>query len=89
MALGADRGVVVRSMLKTGMRLALVGVVIGLAGSFGLVHLLSSQLFGVRATDPLTFTAVAFALLFVAALASYIPARRAAGVNPMTALRNE
>jgi putative ABC transport system permease protein len=89
MALGAHRGNVVRSMLGRGMRFALVGVVIGLAGSSALVHLLSSQLFGVRATDPMTFAAVAFALLCVAALASYIPARRAAGVNPMAALRNE
>jgi putative ABC transport system permease protein len=89
MALGADGGSVVRSVLSRGMRLAVIGVAIGLAGSFALVHLLSSQLFGVRATDPLTFACAALALLGVAALASYIPARRAAEVNPMAALRNE
>jgi putative ABC transport system permease protein len=89
MALGASGGNIVRSVLVRGMVLALVGVAIGLAGSFALVHLLSSQLFGVRATDPMTFGGAAFALLCVAALASYIPARRAAEVNPMTALRNE
>jgi putative ABC transport system permease protein len=69
--------------------LALAGVTIGLAGSFALVHVLSSMLFGVRATDPITFGAAAVALLGVAALASYIPARRAAGIDPMQALRTE
>jgi putative ABC transport system permease protein len=88
MALGADGGSVVRAVLSQGMRLAAIGVVIGLAGSFTLVHLLSNELFGVSATDPMTFAGAAFALLCVAALASYIPARRAAGVNPMAALRN-
>jgi putative ABC transport system permease protein len=89
MALGADGGSVVRAVLSRGMRLAAMGVAIGLAGSFALVHLLSSQLFGVRATDPMTFAGAALALLCIAAMASYIPARRAAGVNPMAALRNE
>jgi putative ABC transport system permease protein len=89
MALGADSGRVVRAVLSKGMVLALIGVMIGLAGSFALVHVLSSLLFGVRATDPLTFAGAAFALLCFAALASYIPARRAAAVNPMTALRND
>jgi predicted permease len=89
MALGADSGRVVRAVLSKGMVLALIGVTIGLAGSFALVHVLSSLLFGVRATDPLTFAGAAFALLCFAALASYIPARRAAAVNPMTALRND
>jgi predicted permease len=89
MALGADSGSVVRSVLSRGILLALIGVAIGVAGSYALVHVLSSILFGVRATDPLTFAVAAFALLCFAALASYIPARRAASVNPMTALRNE
>ena len=89
MALGAGGDSVVRSVLYRGMLLALIGVTIGLAGSFALVHLLSSMLFGVRATDPMTFAASPFALLCAAALASYIPARRAARVNPMVALRNE
>jgi putative ABC transport system permease protein len=72
-----------------GLLLALAGVTIGLAGSFALVHLVSSLLFGVRATDPMTFAAGTVAVLSVAGLASYIPARRAAKVNPMVALRHE
>ena len=89
MALGAGGGSVVRSVLFRGMLLALAGVAIGLTGSFALVHLLSSMLFGVQATDPITFGVAAVALLGVAALASYIPARRAAGIDPMQALRTE
>jgi putative ABC transport system permease protein len=89
MALGAGGGSVVRSVLYRGMLLAFIGVTIGLAGSFALVHLLSSMLFGVQATDPLTFALAAVALLGVAALASYVPARRAASIDPMQALRTE
>jgi ABC-type antimicrobial peptide transport system permease subunit len=89
MALGAGGGNVTRSVLYRGMLLALIGVAIGLAGSFALVHLLNSMLFGVRATDPMTFGVATLTLLCVAALASYIPARRAARVNPMAALRSE
>jgi putative ABC transport system permease protein len=89
MALGAGGASVVRSVLSKGMVLALTGVTIGVGGSFMLVHLLTSMLFGVRATDPITFAAAAVALLLVAALASYIPARRAASIDPMQALRTE
>jgi putative ABC transport system permease protein len=89
MALGADRSKVVRWILLKGLLLSLAGVTIGLAGSFVLVHLLSSLLFGVRATDPMTFAAATVAVLSVAGLASYIPARRAAKVEPMVALRYE
>jgi putative ABC transport system permease protein len=89
MALGARGGYVVRWILLRGMLLVLTGVAIGLALAFALVHLLSSALFGVSATDPLTFAGTALALMSVAAFASYIPARRAARVNPMVALRNE
>jgi putative ABC transport system permease protein len=89
MALGAERGDVVRWVLGRGLALALIGVAAGLAASFGLVHLLSTLLFGVGATDPLTFAAAPLALVGVAALASYVPARRAASIDPMQALRSE
>jgi putative ABC transport system permease protein len=87
MALGADSGNVMRWMLGRGCLLALIGVSIGLAGSFAVTHLLSSLLFGIGATDPVTFVVAPIALLSVAALAGYIPARRAASIDPMQALR--
>jgi predicted permease len=89
MALGADGGSVVRSVLLRGMLLAVAGVTIGLVGSLAMVHVLSTMLFGVRATDPMTFAGATVVLLCVAGLAGYLPARRAARVNPMVALRNE
>jgi putative ABC transport system permease protein len=89
MALGAGGGSVVRSVLYRGMLLGVTGVTIGLGGSFALTHLLSNLLFGIRSNDPATFAGATIALLLVAALASYIPARRAAKVDPMVALRSE
>jgi predicted permease len=89
MALGADRGNVFRLVLGQGARLALVGIAIGLAASFALTGALSSQLFNVSATDPLTYAGVALLLCAVALLACYLPARRAAKVDPMVALRYE
>ena len=88
-ALGASSGNVIRSMLSKGMLLTVVGVGLGVVGAFGLVHLMASMLFGVRATDPMTFALAPCMLLCVAVIASYIPARRAAKVNPMVALRSE
>ncbi len=88
-ALGARRADVVALVLRQGMTLTAVGLLIGLAGALGLTRLLSSLLFEVSATDPLTFAAVPLALAAVALLACYVPARRAAGVDPMTALRAE
>ncbi len=72
-----------------GMRLAIIGVVIGAAGSLALSRLIAGFLFGVSATDPITFIGVTAVLAVVSALASYIPARRAAKVDPMLALRHE
>jgi predicted permease len=91
MALGALHGRVLRWILWRGFRLALAGVVAGLVGAAVLTRLLArlSLLFQVSATDPLTFTAVAALLLLVALAASYLPARRAARVDPVVALRHE
>jgi predicted permease len=89
MALGAQKSDVLGLILYRGLRLTLLGVVIGLAGAFALTRYLSSQLYSVKATDPLTFLGVAVALTGVALLASWLPARRGAGTDPMVALRME
>ena len=89
MALGAKRGKVVEMVLRQGMILAGAGTLIGLAGAFAATRLLSSLLLGVGPLDPLTFALVPMLLLVVALLACVIPARRAAKVDPMEALRYE
>ena len=76
-------------MVGQGMKLALVGVGIGLAASFGLTRLMSKLLFGVSPTDPLTFAAIVVLLLLTALLACWVPARRAASVDPLVSLRVE
>lgn len=89
MALGAEKGQVLTLVLGQGMKLALTGVAIGLIASFVVTRLMGSLLFSVSATDPLTLGGVALLLALVALLACYLPARRAAKVDPMIALRRE
>jgi putative ABC transport system permease protein len=88
-ALGAARRDVLRMVVSEGLKIAVVGLTLGLAGAFALTRFMGGLLFGVGAHDPLTFVALAFALLVVAALASFIPARRAMHVDPVVALRAE
>jgi predicted permease len=89
MALGAQRGNVLRMVMAFGLRLTLIGVVIGLAGAFATSRLLGSLLFEVSAMNPLIFSLAGLLLLAVAIAASYLPARRAASIDPMRALRAE
>ncbi len=89
MALGADRGVIRKMVVWDGMRLTLIGMVVGIGASFGLTRLIASFLFGVKTWDPTAFIAVPVVLASVALLAVWLPAMRAARVEPMMALRVE
>ncbi len=89
MALGAARGDVLRMVVLQGVRTAAFGLAVGLAAAFAVTRVMKSILYEVTATDPVIFTAVALLVMTVAALASYIPARRATKVEPMAALRYE
>src|SRR5205085_1455601 len=89
MALGAGRGAVLREVVGGGFKLAAIGVGIGLVGAFVATRAMTALLFEVRAGDPLVYAAIAALLGGVALLACYIPARRAAAVDPMIALRYE
>jgi putative ABC transport system permease protein len=89
MALGAERGRVVRQVLREGMVTALIGVILGTAGAYGVGRAMQGMWYGVGAMDPWAFSVVAIALLGSALIACFIPARRAASVDPMVALRQE
>ena len=86
MALGAQRSDVLGLVVRQGMTLAAIGVVAGLAGAFSLTRVMASLLFNVRPDDPTTYLAISFLLIVVAFLACYLPARRAAKLDPMIAL---
>jgi putative ABC transport system permease protein len=89
MALGAQRSDVLKLAVGQGLKLVLIGIVIGLAAAFVLTRVMSSLLFGVSATDPATFMIISLVLIGVAVVASFIPARRATKIDPMVALRYE
>jgi len=89
MALGAERGDLLGLVIRQGAKLALIGVCVGLGGALALTRFLSSMLYSIKPTDPLTLVAVSLLLTAVALLASYVPARRATNADPMSALRYE
>jgi ABC-type antimicrobial peptide transport system permease subunit len=89
LALGADTDSVRRMVVAQGMRLALIGVAVGIAAALGLTRLLSTFLFGVKDKDPAVFTTVAILLSLVSFLAVWLPARRATRIDPVIALRYE
>jgi len=89
LALGAGPPNLVRLILAQGLKLAATGVLLGLAIAYGLTRVLASLLFGVKASDPLTFAAVGVILALIAAAATYLPARRASGIEPVEALRHQ
>ena len=89
MALAASTAEVLALMLKQHLRPALVGVILGVAGAFAVARFLESLVYGVGASDPLTIAFMAFTLVAVAVIACWIPARRAARVDPLIALRTE
>jgi ABC-type antimicrobial peptide transport system permease subunit len=88
-ALGANRSDILKLVLGQGLRISLVGLVVGLAIALGVTRVIAAMLYGVKPTDPVTFGGVSVLLTAVALLASYLPARRAAKVEPLVALRYE
>jgi ABC-type antimicrobial peptide transport system permease subunit len=89
MALGADRSSVLRQILREGLWVTLIGVGIGLTAALGLSRIMADYVYGIKSTDPLTYAAATLVLVLTALAACYVPARRAASVDPMRALRME
>ena len=89
MALGAEPSHLLRLVIGQGLSLTLIGTAIGLAGAFGLTRLMTSLVYGVKVSDPLTFIGSALVLLLVSLFACYLPARRATKINPIIALRTD
>jgi len=89
MALGANQEKTLKLILGQGMRLSMIGMVLGLAAAYALTRLLSGLLFGIKATDPITFVLVALILTAITAAAAVVPARRAVRIDPIMALRHE
>jgi len=89
MALGADRRMVLQQVLRDGLGITVAGVLIGLVAALALSHVMANYVYGIQATDPLTYAAATLILVLAALAACYLPARRAASVDPMQALRNE
>jgi ABC-type antimicrobial peptide transport system permease subunit len=89
MAIGAEPGQVLRMIIGGGMKLAAIGVAVGIAGALALANLVASMLYGVTPFDPASYAGTAGVLLAVAALACWLPARRAMRVDPLVALRQE
>ena len=89
MALGATSSSVMTLIVKQALILVFIGLILGIAGAYGLTRFLANELYGVTATDPATFIAVSVGLVVVAVLASLIPTRRAVSVDPTEALRHE
>ena len=88
-ALGASPGEVLRLVMLRGMRAILFGLFVGIAGALALTRVLATFLFGVKSTDPVTYSLAAVVLVIVALIACYMPARRATQVDPLVALRQE